>query len=52
MIRRFLLLFAVLLLAGCSSVKIEDFAAEKPTLDISTCFNGVIDAWGVVRKRD
>ncbi len=52
MIRRFLLLFAILLLAGCSSVKVEDFAAEKPALDISAYFNGVIDAWGVVRNRD
>lgn len=52
MIRRLLLACTLLLLAACSSVKIEDFAAEKPALDISTYFNGVIDAWGVVRNRD
>ena len=31
MIRRLLLSFVLVLLAGCSSVKVEDFAAEKPS---------------------
>ena len=38
-------------LFGCSSVKVSDYAQEKPILDLKTYFNGVIDAWGVFTDR-
>ena len=50
--RHFLSAAAVLSLAGCSSPGIEQFRAEKPVLDLRQYFNGVVDAWGVVRNRD
>ena len=39
------------LLQGCASVNIQDFANEKPTLDLRTYFNGPIEAWGVFQDR-
>lgn len=38
-------------LAGCASPKIEDYAQEKPTLDLREYFNGTVDAWGVFTDR-
>ncbi len=52
MIRRCLMILAAVLLAGCTSVKVEDFRAEKPVLDLRHYFDGTIDAWGIVRNRD
>jgi hypothetical protein len=43
-------LFA-LVLAGCASVSPQDYAAEKPKLDLSTYFNGKVDGWGMVQDR-
>ena len=39
------------LLQGCASVNIQDYANEKPTLDLRTYFNGPIEAWGVFQDR-
>lgn len=51
-------LFAVLmisslsLLSGCgTTISPNDYAAEKPTLDLQTYFNGTIDAWGIFQDR-
>ncbi|NDF06276.1 MAG: DUF3833 family protein, partial [Betaproteobacteria bacterium] len=33
--------------SGCAGPSINDYAQEKPILDLKTYFNGVIDAWGV-----
>ena len=51
-------LFAVLmisslsLLSGCgTTISPNDYAAEKPTLDLQTYFNGTIDAWGMFQDR-
>lgn len=42
---------ALLGLQGCVSQKIEQYANEKPTLDLREYFNGVIDAYGVFTDR-
>jgi len=52
MIRKLLFVLGALLLAGCSSVKLEDFRAEQPMLDLRQYFDGTVDAWGIVRNRD
>lgn len=39
------------LLGGCASVKIEDFAAERPQLHLPTYFNGMLDAYGMFQDR-
>ena len=39
------------LLAGCAGPQINDYAAEKPTLDLRQYFNGTLDAYGVFTDR-
>ncbi|HSO08199.1 MAG TPA: DUF3833 domain-containing protein [Pelomicrobium sp.] len=54
MIRRFSTLLAAglaLLLAGCAGVAPEQYAGEKPELDLKRYFNGTIDGWGMVQDR-
>jgi hypothetical protein len=46
-----LLAGALVFLAGCSSAKIEDYADNKPTLDIREYFNGHVDARGMFVSR-
>lgn len=48
--RLFAFAFA-LLLSGCASVNIKDYAAEQPKLDLKQYFNGTIDGWGMVQDR-
>ena len=38
-------------LFGCSSVKVSEYAQEKPALDLATYFNGTIDAHGIFTDR-
>jgi hypothetical protein len=38
-------------LAGCSSPKPAQYAAERPVLDPATYFNGRLDAWGMFQDR-
>ena len=38
-------------LTGCATPDIADYAAERPTLDLRTYFNGTVDAWGVFTDR-
>ncbi len=52
MIHRCLIVIVALFVAGCSSVKVESYRAEKPVLDLKAYFDGDIDAWGLVRNRD
>jgi hypothetical protein len=40
-----------LALAGCAAPDIQDYAAEKPTLDLRTYFNGTIDGYGIFTDR-
>ena len=51
--RRLLLTtFAALSLAGCASAPVpEDYAAEKPALDLKTFFNGPMTAHGLFTDR-
>jgi hypothetical protein len=42
---------AALLLAGCGTPQIQDYAAEKPVLELSDYFNGTLDAYGVFTDR-
>jgi hypothetical protein len=44
-------LASALLLGGCASQKIENYAAEKPVLDLQQYFNGTLDAYGVFTDR-
>ena len=39
-------------LTDCASPRVEDYAAEKPVLDLRTYFNGIVDAWGIFTDRN
>jgi hypothetical protein len=39
-------------LSGCASPTVDDYASEKPVLDLRTYFNGVVDAWGIFTDRN
>jgi hypothetical protein len=43
---------ATLGLTGCASPSIDDYAQEKPVLDLRSYFNGKVDAWGVFTDRN
>ncbi|NSL56501.1 DUF3833 domain-containing protein [Uliginosibacterium aquaticum] len=45
------LIAGLLLLAGCASVEVGDYRAEKPALDLRQYFNGRLDAWGMFQDR-
>ena len=49
--RRLMLATAVLALAGCAGPRIDDFAGEKPVLDLREYFNGTLDAYGLFTDR-
>lgn len=38
-------------LTACGSVDVDDYADQKPTLDLPVFFNGTLDAWGIFQKR-
>ena len=39
------------LLSGCAGPQPQDYAQEKPVLDLRQYFNGTVDAWGVFTDR-
>jgi len=39
-------------LTGCATPTIEDYAGQKPELDLRPYFNGVVDAWGIFTDRN
>ena len=49
--RLLLLLLSALFLASCSSPQVSQYAAEKPSLDLSDYFSGTIDAYGIFTDR-
>ncbi|NJD88530.1 MAG: DUF3833 domain-containing protein [Betaproteobacteria bacterium] len=51
MIRKAIAAIAALVLAGCATVAPQDYAGEKPVLDLRQYFNGQVDAWGIVQDR-
>ncbi len=38
-------------LSGCASHSIDDYASDKPMLDLRSYFNGKVDAWGIFTDR-
>lgn len=50
-VRRWMLLAATLLFAGCGTVPVETYRNEKPVLDLRQYFNGTVDAWGLFQDR-
>lgn len=42
---------SALLFAGCSTPRIQDYAAETPSLELREYFNGTLDAYGVFTDR-
>ena len=46
-----LAVIAVAALMGCASPKPQDYAAEKPVLDLKTYFNGELHAHGIFTER-
>ena len=38
-------------LSGCASHSIDDYAQDKPMLDLRSYFNGKVDAWGIFTDR-
>jgi Protein of unknown function (DUF3833) len=42
---------SVLALAGCAAPNIQDYAAEKPALDLRSYFNGTLDGYGIFTDR-
>jgi len=49
--RLFLAAAAAVLLSSCASRSVEDYAAEKPVLDLKTYFNGELVAHGLFTDR-
>lgn len=49
--RHLLVLAAATGVAGCASPSVEDYATERPVLDLRQYFNGTVDAWGVFTDR-
>lgn len=49
--RKILVALLAVLVAGCAGVKVEDYAAEKPVLDLAKYFNGTLDAHGMFQDR-
>ncbi|MFO1318410.1 MAG: DUF3833 domain-containing protein [Burkholderiales bacterium] len=50
--RGFLAAGIVATLGGCSAPDIDAFRSERPVLDLRRYFDGIVDAWGIVRDRD
>jgi hypothetical protein len=51
MLRKWLLIGAMLLASGCATLTPQDYASEKPKLDLATYFNGKVEGWGMVQDR-
>ncbi|WP_455925373.1 DUF3833 domain-containing protein [Pseudomonas putida] len=49
--RTCLALLACLLLASCTSVNVQHYANERPTLDLVAFFSKPVQAWGMFQKR-
>jgi hypothetical protein len=37
--------------SGCAGPSVNDYASEKPVLDLRQYFSGVVDAWGIFTDR-
>ena len=50
--KRLITILLAYLLTACAGVDPQQYANEKPALDLPTFFNGTLDAWGVFQKRN
>lgn len=50
-LRRLIAVLLALSLAGCASVDVSHYAAEKPVFDLARFFDGRIDGWGILQDR-
>lgn len=51
MMKRLMLTFLFLGLAGCAGPGIERYRGEQPALDLQRYLNGTLDAWGMFQGR-
>jgi Protein of unknown function (DUF3833) len=51
LISKLFIIFSFFVLASCSSIKVGDYALEKPTLNLSQYFNGKTNAYGIFTDR-
>ncbi len=51
MLRNFMALCVLVLLAGCGSMKPQDFAQKEPRFDVFEYFEGNSRAWGIFEDR-
>jgi hypothetical protein len=42
---------AAMLMAGCSGVQVDRYAAQKPVLDLRQYFTGTVSGWGMFQDR-
>jgi len=49
---KLVLIGVIMLLPGCSSYTVNDYADTAPAIDFQKYFNGPIKAWGIVQDRD
>ena len=51
MIRTTIAVAALASLAGCASLDVATYQAERPTLDLARYFDGTVDGWGMFQDR-
>lgn len=51
MMKRILMVLCAVALSACASVKVEDYASNKPVLVAETFFNGKLEAHGILKDR-
>ena len=51
LLKSFTIAMCALLLLACSGPKVQQYANEKPVLDLSEYFSGTIDAYGIFTDR-
>ena len=51
LLKSFAIAMCALLLLACSGPKVQQYANEKPVLDLSEYFSGTIDAYGIFTDR-
>ncbi len=51
LLKKILLLFAISVLTACSGIKVEEYAATPPDLNLKTFFNGNLRAYGMLQNR-
>ena len=49
--KRWLLLLCCVVLTSCGSVSVDDYATEKPVLDLTRFFDRPVQAWGIYQDR-